>query len=106
MAQIPIRRIAFTTPEEERAALLKEGLALFSQQEYEQLYAFIEARLAHTPEQSDVVHDLLAYLAEQMIALKAQREEQNEDILLTLEGLLPTASLQKLGRLWTPMTPT
>ncbi len=105
VAQIPIRRIAFTTPEEERAALLKEGLALFSQQEYEQLYAFVEARLAHAPEQSDVVHDLLAYLAEQMIALKAQREEKNEDILLTLEGLLPTASLQKLGRLWTPTTP-
>jgi len=103
VAQIPIPHIPFTTPQEERTALFNEGLAFYTNQEYRQLYAFVEARLHHQPAQCDVVHDLLAFLAEQMTSLKGHQAEKREDFLLTLEGLLPKASLQKLGRLWTPL---
>ena len=104
VTQIPIPLIAFTTPQEERTALFNQGIALYTNQEYRQLYAFVEACLGQQPAQRDVVHDLLTSLAEQMTTFKAQRAEKNEDFLLTLEGLLPKASLQKLGRLWTPLT--
>lgn len=103
VTQIPIRSIAFTTPQEERTALVNKAIAIFTGQEYERLYAFVDERLAQQPEQSDVVHDLLAYLAEQMITLTAQRQEQIADFFLTLEGLLSRASLEKLARLWTPL---
>ena len=104
VAQIPIPRIAFTTAEEERTTLFNQGMALYADQDYRQLSAFVEACLSQQPAQRDVVHDLLAHLAEQMTTFKAQQAEKREDFLLTLESLLPKASLQKLGRLWTPLT--
>ena len=39
----------------------------------------MEACLAGEPEQSDVVHDLLVYLAEQMIDLHRQRAQSLEN---------------------------
>jgi uncharacterized coiled-coil protein SlyX len=73
--QLPIRRIAFTTPAEKRAALLKQAIALYEAGDHKALRAFTAARLAHDPEQADVVHDLLAHLAEQMMALHRQRQQ-------------------------------
>jgi hypothetical protein len=48
------------------------------------------------------VHDLLVYLAEQMIHLHRQRAQSLENFLLALESVLSDADLQRLGRLWTP----
>jgi len=69
---IIIRRISFTTPADRRAALVDEAKTLYTQYlntpaEPAPLLDFVGERLAAEPEESDVVHDLLAHLAERMI---------------------------------------
>ncbi len=105
LRQIPIRRIAFTTPEAERAALCAEGLALYAAQQHADLLHFCKERLAAVPEQSDVVHDILAHLAQQMLDLHKQRHRALEDLLLDLEGVLAPGLLEQMGRLYTPPRP-
>lgn len=102
---LPIRRIAFTTPDADRAALRDEGIALYAAGRHADLLSFCKARLATAPEQSDVVHDILAHLAEQMIDLHKQRQHALEDLLLDLEGVLAPGQLDQLGRLYTPPRP-
>ena len=48
------------------------------------------------------MHDLLVYLAEQMMNLNRQRQQASEDFMLGLESVLSDTELQKIGRLWTP----
>ena len=102
VTQIPIRRIAFTTSGEERAALVAQGTACYEANKREELLSLVEGCLATEPEQGDVVHDLLVYLAEQMLDLYRRRAQALENFLLALEGALPDTDLQRLGRLWTP----
>src|SRR6266566_422206 len=102
VAQIPIPRIAFNTPADERTSLTNEGIGLYKANKHEELLSYVEACLAHQPEQSDVIHDLLVYLAEQMIDLNGQRAQALENFLLALESMLPDSDMQRLGRLWTP----
>jgi hypothetical protein len=102
-ARLPIRRIAFTTPEEERARLLEKVQRLYEAGEYEALLAFVEARLAVEPEQtnpgsaSDVVHDLLAYLAERMMALNRQKQQRIDIFMLDLEGVTDAETFEALS---------
>ena len=98
----PIRRIAFTTPADESSMLAKQSTALYKADKHEELLAFVDERLAATPEQSDVVHDLLVYLAEQMIELNKQRQSKVEDFTNDLYSVY-TTDLQKIARLWTPL---
>lgn len=102
---IPIRRIAFTTPDEERAAHAAQGSDLYRAGQDEALLVMVETCLAAQPEQSDVVHDLLVFLAEQMLDLQQKRAAALDDVLLALEGVLSDADLQKINRLWTPPAP-
>ena len=111
---MPIRRIAFTTPPEERERLRDKGQKLYEQfcakDDYACVLGFVEHQLpkledgsADTAnEKSDVVHDLLAYLAEQMIDLNKRRQAAVEDFVLDLEGVLAPDDLQRIERLWTP----
>ncbi|PDW02984.1 Eco57I restriction-modification methylase domain-containing protein [Candidatus Viridilinea mediisalina] len=101
----PIRRIAFTTPDAERAARCADGLALYAAGQHTELLHFCKERLAADPEQSDVVHDLLAHLAQQMLDLHTQRAGALEDLLLDLEGVLEPEFLERLARLYTPPRP-
>ncbi|MBV9709105.1 MAG: Eco57I restriction-modification methylase domain-containing protein [Chloroflexi bacterium] len=103
MKNIPIRRINFTTSPDERTTLTNQGTAYYNDNQQEELLALVEACLAHEPEQGDVVHDLLVYLAEQMLDLHKQRQEALEDFLLALQSVFTDAELQKIGRLWTPL---
>ncbi|MBV9691904.1 MAG: N-6 DNA methylase [Ktedonobacteraceae bacterium] len=103
MKNIPIRRINFTTSPDERTTLTNRGIAYYKANQQEKLLALVEACLAHETEQSDVVHDLLVYLAERMIDLHKQRQEALEDFLLALQSVFADAELQKIGRLWTPL---
>ncbi|MDQ6662261.1 MAG: Eco57I restriction-modification methylase domain-containing protein, partial [Chloroflexota bacterium] len=105
MTQIPIRRIIFTTPVEERKTLVSDGKSLHEQGKHEELLTLVGQCLAAEPEQSDVVHDLLVYLAEQMISSTTQRHEAIEDFLLDLRGVILDTEVQKLRRLWTPLRP-
>ncbi|MDD1745834.1 MAG: hypothetical protein LUQ20_08525 [Candidatus Methanoperedens sp.] len=47
---------------------------------------FIGARLSAAPEESDVVHDLLAYLAERMIEMNREKNNEIKGFLRWLEG--------------------
>jgi len=102
--EFPIRRIVFTTPQEERERLLQVGIAeatewiegaevtsassvSFSAFSGSNLGRWLDARLTADPEQSDVVHDLLAHLAERMIEMHKQKQARVEDFWLDLEGV-------------------
>jgi hypothetical protein len=67
---LPIRKIEFTTPEEERNELTAQGIELFMEEsassdldsQFQRLGNFVIECLSAVPEKSDVVHDLLDYL--------------------------------------------
>ncbi len=73
MRNVPIRQIAFTTPVEKRRRLREDAIALCGSGNEDALLAFVAARLVDTPEQSDVVHDVLAHLAQRMLGLHTDR---------------------------------
>ncbi|RJQ65745.1 MAG: hypothetical protein C4519_27320 [Desulfobacteraceae bacterium] len=98
---LPIRRISFTTPTPDRARLLEEGkghfAAYLSSGNPEPLLAFTAAQLAAQPERSDVVHDLLAFLAEQMIGLNKEKQTEIRGFLTWLERTLHPAKIDNLS---------
>ena len=55
------------------------------------MLAHVEDQLAHTPERADVVHDLLAFLAEQMISLNRQKQQEVGGFLTWLERKIGAA---------------
>jgi len=76
---LPIRRIAFATPPDLRARLTSAAAALSHEGDGEGVLALVRSCLAHQPEQSDVVHDILVFLARRVVAVAGQgqgREEQ------------------------------
>jgi len=106
LRKLPIPRIAFTTPPDERARLVEEGLnheeremarmtrnaqdpfvpfAAFRAFRDSELGHWLDARLSAQPEQSDVVHDLLAHLAEQMIEMNKEKQAEVKGFLAWLE---------------------
>ena len=93
LESLPIRRITFTTPPDEREQLAAEGRDLahhatrntqhvtrnthhvpYADFLTSPLGAWLDARLTAEPAQADAVHDLLAHLAEQMIELHKERQ--------------------------------
>ncbi|TFH42075.1 MAG: hypothetical protein E4G94_06900, partial [ANME-2 cluster archaeon] len=73
------------------AALVDEAKALYS--EYlntaaiaDKLLDFVAQRLEAQPEESDVVHDLLAYLAECMIEMNKEKNAEIKSFLTFIEG--------------------
>jgi len=92
MEEIPIRRIAFTTPPDRRAALAAEGRALYTRGladgDPAGALAFVDAQLAQQPEAADIVHDLLAALAEAMIRLNQEKRAAQQAFLAWLVALL------------------
>jgi len=77
---LPIRRIAFTTPPEERERLVEDVVeryyAYLEHGEDVSVRAFVAARLLAEPEQSDVVHDLLAHLAGRMVEMHKEKQAE------------------------------
>ncbi len=94
----PIRRISFTTPPDRRAALAEQAKALYSEfvgaqdrgdpafKCEDSLLDFVDERLSAAPEESDVVHDLLAHLAERMIEMNKEKNTEIKGFLRWLEG--------------------
>ena len=77
---LPIRRINFTTPADERDRQLEKAQILYQRcldrGSIDCVLGFVNHHLTADPERSDVVHDLLAFQAEQMIEMnKAKGEE-------------------------------
>jgi hypothetical protein len=80
MRDFPIRRINFTTPADERYRQLEKAKTLYqfclNKGSIDCVLGFVKDHLTADPERSDVVHDLLAFLAEQMLEMnKAKGEE-------------------------------
>lgn len=50
-----------------------------------QILEFVQEQLTHDPERSDVVHDLLAFFAEEMIRLNKEKQEESKRFLGWLE---------------------
>jgi ribosomal protein L12E/L44/L45/RPP1/RPP2 len=78
---LPIRRIEFATAADERRRLATEARALEKAAQQAALLDFVEARLARRPAQTDVVHDVLAHLAEQMIDMNRERHAEAKGFL-------------------------
>ncbi len=93
---LPIHRINFATASKERAYYLDKAKNLYdyclSKNDQACVLGFVDHHLSKEPEESDVVHDLLAFLAEEMIRLnKEKREAQKEFLgwLVTTLRILP-----------------
>jgi hypothetical protein len=103
LVKTPIRRIAFTTPEQERDDSVEELEARYRQhmqkviegadkqtlkQQQDEILALVEECLAREPEQADVVHDLLAFLAEEMLRLNREKRSEEQRFFSALSRLL------------------
>jgi len=85
---LPIRRIAFSTPTAYRKALANEAQALAFDGNEPSLLGFVMSRMNARPEESDVVHDLLASLAKRMMDLNKQKQAEMKRFVVWLDGLL------------------
>ncbi len=96
VSELPIRRISFTTPAPERARLGAELMQLYADGKHAEILAAVEACLPKDgegnfiaeQERSDVVHDLLAHLAEKMLEMNKQKQKEIKDFLSWLESYL------------------
>ena len=95
MGPFPVRRVTFATLATEREGLVTQARTLYDaflrdapRYDANPLLAFTDQRLRAEPEQSDVVHDLLAHLAEQMMAMNKEKQAEVKGFLSWLETFL------------------
>ncbi|MDD2835199.1 MAG: hypothetical protein PHY05_03525, partial [Methanothrix sp.] len=89
IASFPIRRISFTTPAPERFRLGAELEQLYVDGKQAEILAQVDACLPKDEagnfiadqERSDVVHDLLAFLAERMLEMNKQKQQEIKGFL-------------------------
>ena len=103
---IPIRRISFTTTEKERKQLLEQAKMLYREyldnQNWDKVLTFVAGRLPTKEdgmpnvehEQSDVVHDMLAFLAEEMTRLNKEKQSRIKHFLTWLEKDILKGSIE------------
>jgi len=74
---MPVPQFSLTTPKTKRVVHLGKARLLYQggleDEKSEAVLAFVAEQFAAKPERADVVHDLLAFLAEQMTALTQQK---------------------------------
>jgi hypothetical protein len=75
LRQLPVRRIDFTTPPQERADLAEHAAGLPENA----LLPFVAEQLAARPERADVVHDLLAAMARRLAVQHREAPDSSED---------------------------
>jgi len=89
---LPIRKINFTTSPDRVRQALDNAIALYHQYQNngkrDLLYAQVDHHLSQQPEEADVIHDFLAYLAEQMMALNQQKQTEIKSFLQWLERFI------------------
>jgi len=96
LSVLPIRCIAFTTAASDREQAVSQAQTLYTAQDHAVLLNFTADHLVAEPEQADVVHDLMAYLAEQMIDMNKQKQATVGDFWLDLEGITDAANFETL----------
>jgi hypothetical protein len=115
LSEIPIRGISFTTPEPEQARLGAELKALYLAGKFNEILSSVEDCLPKdaqgnfiaAQEKSDVVHDLLAFLAEHMLEMNKQKQQEIKGFLGWLESeigskvedLSPKTKVQEYNKL-------
>ena len=86
---LPIRRINFTTPADERDRQLEKAKTLYqlclNRGSVDCVLGFVKHHLTADPERADLVHDLLAFLAEQMVEMNRAKGEEIRGFLHWLE---------------------
>ncbi len=89
---LPVPKINFITPSDRREQLLQNAIALYHQyqsdRQIQPILNQVNYHLNQQPEEADVIHDLLAYLAEQMIELNKQKQTEIKSFLQWLERFL------------------
>ena len=82
---LPIRRIHFVISDKDRAYYLDKAKLLYSEcvskDDQDCVLGFVNHHLSQQPEQSAVVHDLLAFLAETMLDLNKQKRSLQKEFL-------------------------
>ena len=106
LKRLPIKHIDFTTPKEQRVALGQEAKKLYQEyldsKDWDKILAFVSELLPlkedGTPdtehEHSDVVHDLLAFLAEEMTRLNKEKQGKIKGFLTWLEKEIIKGSIE------------
>jgi len=100
----PIRRVAFVTLKDERQRLAEKLKIDMEAGRFDEVSAMVEECLPENKrgnfiierEKSDVVHDLLAFLAERMIGLNKERQEFIKEFLTWLEREIVKGSIEGL----------
>jgi hypothetical protein len=97
---LPVQHIAFTTPPQERARLFEKAAAVYERSigkgDYDAVLDAVAQHLACEPDQADVVHDLLAHLAAQMIELNKAKQSRCKTFWDDLEGVTDAATFKAL----------
>ncbi|MFM6254732.1 MAG: hypothetical protein ACKPEQ_37295, partial [Dolichospermum sp.] len=85
LKNLPIPQISFTTSPEKRQEYLQNLINLYQEYQINHnsniLLTQIETHLNQQPSQADVIHDFLAYLAEQMIELNQQKQTETKGFI-------------------------
>ncbi|GBE98801.1 type II restriction endonuclease [Microcystis aeruginosa NIES-298] len=87
MENIPIRKISFNTNSDRRQHCLEKLIK--SYQEKQEILKEIEEHIRR--EETDIVHDILAYLAEQMIEINREKQKEIKSFLRYLERIIGSA---------------
>ncbi|MCG2718279.1 MAG: BREX-1 system adenine-specific DNA-methyltransferase PglX [Nanoarchaeota archaeon] len=104
--RLPIRLIHFTTPAAERARLVEEAKKLYAAPDFAELLKLTDDCLPKDAngnfiaekEKSDVVHDSLTYLAEQMIEMNKEKNRVVKDFLEWIQSEIKTKPETLTGR--------
>lgn len=92
LKSLPIRKINFTTKSDRRQQGLENLVNLYqsyqSNSDLAPILSQCQQYLNQQPEEADIIHDFLAYLAEQMIALNQQKQTEIKGFLEWLESLI------------------
>ena len=87
--KIPIHRINFTTSADDRDRQLEKAKTLYQRcldkGSTDCILGFVKGHLTADPERSDVVHDLLAFQAEEMVEMNKTKGEEIRGFLRWLE---------------------
>lgn len=87
LQNIPIRKISFNTNSDRRQHCLDKLIK--SYQEKQEILKEIEEHIRR--EETDIVHDILAYLAEQMIEINRKKQKEIKSFLRYLERIIGSA---------------
>ncbi len=91
---LPIRIIGFSTSQDKRTDVVNTAKSYYGESNHLALLAWVDAELAAN--RNDTIHDLLAFLAEQMITLNKDKQTALEAFWLDLEGVTDAKTFDTL----------